>query len=449
MSSTLSPLMLVAFAVSTVTGASVPEAETGHPWSIRALDNGVRAVIVHVPDATAQTLFTFVPLGLQDDDADHAQYAHLVEHMLIRSTDPDTLTPSGLRLNGETTAATMRLESIGDPAAFASAADRHARWLSATSFSADGLEVEKGRIEQEESWTVSRGYTGKWATAAWNQLVRHGREHAAVHGDVAAATVEELSRYVEARVPVGEPLLVVAVGPVSAAEVAVELERTIGALPRRVAAPVPAEAKIAAGDHAGTWDFAAHHFMEWYAVPSQDATDRLAGALLGQLLATRLGLDVELRKAGVNVTASTDLSVDGARFLVLSGGTTDARQLDTIRGSIRRALREPIAARPDGFGLPMLVRQMQAQVTELPDFALLRRTVGGRGSVDFVEAQVMLSQVSFMMTSELATPADASRAFARLDDDRIRDVAGRTITPERRGTLTITPAEPSPRRESP
>src|SRR5262245_27946154 len=89
------------------------------------LPNGIRIVYVHVPDAARQTIFTFLPLTIASDDKDRAQWSHLLEHMLIRSTDPVELSPPGMMINGETTHIYLRMESIVEADQWLDALERH------------------------------------------------------------------------------------------------------------------------------------------------------------------------------------------------------------------------------------------------------------------------------------------------------------------------------------
>src|SRR5262247_57788 len=84
-------------------------------WNHFTLPNGIRVSVWQVAGAKKQSVFTLLPFSLVDDDAGCAQFAHLVEHMLIRSTDPESLQAGGLVFNGETGALGIRLESFADP----------------------------------------------------------------------------------------------------------------------------------------------------------------------------------------------------------------------------------------------------------------------------------------------------------------------------------------------
>ena len=77
-------------------------------WENFELSSGLRVTVVHATAAPKQTFFIMVPFGFLADDAGRSQFAHLVEHMVIRSTDPNSLSADGMNLNGETGALSMR-----------------------------------------------------------------------------------------------------------------------------------------------------------------------------------------------------------------------------------------------------------------------------------------------------------------------------------------------------
>ena len=425
----LLPILSLAFTLPIPLVSSPPD-----PIS---LDNGVRAIILQVPDAASQSFFTFFPVGLAHDDADRTQYAHLVEHMLIRSTDPDGLHVDGIRINGETTTSVLRLETIGPADRWRDALARHAAWLSADEFTADVLEREKGRIAGEADSTVPAGYTHKWAVAAWNQVVRHGRSHAALIGAIEDATVDDVQAYVASRVPVGEDVLVVAVGPVPVDEVEAALRRGVGAVDRRPSSPTTerdASDVEFHGDHDGTWDLDAHHYMAWYPARADDPNDRVAIQLLSQaLLQSIYG---EAQAAGVQAMVSADLvAADGAQLVVSVGGF-GAEQADDIRALVDNAMdsaRRQLAHYP----VSMALRNFVSQVVADPDYAALRDQFAGRPGADLLEAQLTLSRVYVQLHTGLSF-AELGRACDDVTPESFADLADRVLDGPR-GTLLLRP----------
>jgi hypothetical protein len=103
---------------------------TGHPPQVQTLDNGIRVVSIHFPSSTNVSIFTFSPMGLTSDDPNQAQWSHLVEHLVIRSTIP-TDSPEA---NAETLPDHMRLDFYGHTGNWQNALTHHRRWLEGVPF---------------------------------------------------------------------------------------------------------------------------------------------------------------------------------------------------------------------------------------------------------------------------------------------------------------------------
>lgn len=410
-------------------------------WEHHTLKNGVAVSLAHVEEAANQTFFTFLPLGLGADEAGRAQYSHLVEHMLIRSTDPDALEVDGIRINGETTALCMRLESIAPQDRWRDSLDRHGRWLAADEFDADVLEREKKRIEGEEVSTVSSGFTAKWADAAWNQVVRHGRNHAAIHGDLADASVGELTDYVRRRVPVGAPVRLVGVGPVPSAEILARLEAGLGQLAPRSVEQATADWDGKPADHRATWDLNMRHYIEWYRLPDRGGADRAGAILLAQFLSIRLTQNRELRGRGMIPMAGADLVTPEGRFLKITSSFRTDEDLELLRGEIGAAIEDPFASAAALGGVERLVQQISGQLARLPDFDMLRRTYAGQPSADLLEAQVSLTQMNHRMNLGLFEDQAVNAAHEQVDADYLEKLAELVFREGTRSTLILDPAD--------
>ncbi len=196
------------------------------PWQTVVLDNGAAIHAIQVEDAPVTSVFSFLPMGLQGDPAGRTQFAHLAEHMMIRSTDPDRMRLGELNLNGETTNQAMRLESYGPHERVAEMLERHAKWLTVRSFNAETLPREKVMVISELKATVPYGHNHKWATAAWSQFVQ-GRDHAAVQGDVENVSMAQLEEYVASHVDLSKAHIFVC-GAGDAAEQIATLKKEFG-----------------------------------------------------------------------------------------------------------------------------------------------------------------------------------------------------------------------------
>jgi hypothetical protein len=91
----------------------------------RVLPNGVRVCYLHCQGAKGVSIFTFLPMGLAADDAGRTQWAHLIEHLVIRTTVDGQLR----NVNAETLPDHMRLDYYGKPDDWREGLAHHARWL--------------------------------------------------------------------------------------------------------------------------------------------------------------------------------------------------------------------------------------------------------------------------------------------------------------------------------
>ena len=152
------------------------------------LSNGIRVVSLYVEDSTDVWIFSYLPLGLVADGKAKTQWSHLIEHLTLRTTGPIDYPSS----SAETMADNMRLESIGNTDNWTQGLERHAKWLSGLPFSEESLAEELPKALSEINYTEANLATHKWASAAWNQVFRHGETDIAMRGDIQAAQLSEL-----------------------------------------------------------------------------------------------------------------------------------------------------------------------------------------------------------------------------------------------------------------
>ena len=260
------------------------------------LANGIKVVVVEAPSAQRQTILTFVPVTMANDARERAQWSHLLEHMVIRTTDPQSLNAQGIEINGETTHGCLRLDAYAEPGHWKQALERHAKWLRARSFDPVQLEREKGNIAAEEQTTSASGATTKFAIAAWNQIVIHGSEHAAVHGDVANAKAEDVQSYAERRLGSLEDVMVATIGPAKRDEVKAAIEALHGEL-KSAPRPVEQQQQNAGQEEAraelqGTWDLPTRHLMLFWRLPELHPTLRAAAHAAAGTLQMKLKMQM-------------------------------------------------------------------------------------------------------------------------------------------------------------
>ncbi len=413
----------------------LPAPEPEDPFVRLELPNGVTAAILFVEDAPKQSFFTFLPLGLYADGAHRAQFAHVAEHMLIRSTDPDSLQAEGFEINGETTGSSLRLDTYAEPGKWRESLERHAGWVACRKVDAEVLEREKQRIAGELEGTVPRGYTHKWAMAAWSQIAGAGLEHAAVRGNVDGASVEEVAAYLKERMPGARQVHVVAAGPIAPEKVATALERNFGKLPAGPAAKqVKPEAEaLVRGDLRATWDLDARHYLEWYPILAEDSATLVAAQLLAQHTFFALATSGKPGLAGGKALVALDLSTSHGRALTINVALDEKTDVGELRAAIRSSL-DGLFRNNAAGGVAGTIQRTKMQLAQLPDFASLRQRMGERGHL--IEAQTALTLSMEELRLGLTLPEILAR-LETLDPATIEELAGKVLAVEKRSSLLL------------
>jgi len=412
--------------------------ETEDPFVRLELENGIRVAILHVAEAKRQSFLSFLPVGLYHDEPGRAQFTHLIEHMLIRSTDPDSLSLDGLSMNGETMGGTLRLDAYATPEKWRTALDRQARWLAASEFDEEVLAREKGRIAGELESTVPGGHTHKWASAAWSQIIGGKLEHAAVHADVQNATVEQVVAYVKEYVHGGRGALLVAVGPVDAREVAKAIEESFGELDMgrgKKAAPRGPKS-LAAGDVEATWDLDAHHYLEWYPVPADTPARTAAAKVIATGIQQALFLSGDARLGQGKALAVADLVTSAGRAITISVALDAGADV----AEVRQAIRTVLDGLPTGPSLGMALFQMAMQSGRLDLEAYYRQVPSDSPARDLLETQVALNLVNEELQTGLSSPA-LVEALRELDKTKVKALAKEILAAKNRSSLRLAPAD--------
>jgi hypothetical protein len=339
------------------------------------LENGIRVVIVHAPDAPRQAIFTFLPLTMANDEAGRAQWSHLLEHMLIRSTDPIGLSAEGVQFNGETTHTYLRLETFSEPAKWTEALRRHFNWLTAKSFDAGVLEREKANIAMEERGTAERGYTSKFALAAWHQAFHHGAQHASVHEDVSGAPAQDVEHYAQRNIPFDGSITIATIGPRDLEQARADIAATFGPLKTRAANNPSTE--VDEWEHGktitATWDLPTRHAMWFWRLPDRQSATLAAATVMAQSVLSLFHTDVELHglvRQGM-VYACID-SPHGPLFLIdccLPEGKSAAEVWTRLADLLKEIAEGGGRSGMIGWLAPMLARQIDLA----PDFTALRQ----------------------------------------------------------------------------
>jgi hypothetical protein len=174
----------------------------------RQLTNGIRAVVVHFPHSTNLSIYTFSPLSLATDAAHQAQWSHLVEHMVIRSTVAEDVRFA----NAETLPDHMRLDFYGNIGNWQEGLAYHREWLRGIPFTQTNLDKEKPKVNRECDFTARNFATHKFAIATWNQGFRQGVTQVKLKGDVLRATLPEIQTLRDRRLVISNQVTVCVVG---------------------------------------------------------------------------------------------------------------------------------------------------------------------------------------------------------------------------------------------
>lgn len=276
------------------------------------LKNGVRVGYLYEPESKHLSIFSFLPMGLASDEADRCGWSHLLEHLVIRTTDPASLQEA----NAETVVDHMRLDFYGTVGNWREGLSRHARWLGGMPFTKQTLKAEKVNANSEGDIVAPKLFTHKFAFSAWSQICRHGRAHAGVKADVNAATLKDIQQYRDQHLFIPQRTFVCAIGGVDPKEFLAAVEESIGKLtsdakPLAAVSPRP-------GDRDATWDLDARHIMlVWPIAAPANVEDHGPLMLAAPLVMALAAQDANLSKLAGPVLAGADLaSPEGWHFYV-------------------------------------------------------------------------------------------------------------------------------------
>jgi hypothetical protein len=264
----------------------------GSQLETKMLSNGVVVAIARV-ECENEYFALFHRGGLLDDDLGETQWSHLLEHLVIRTTDQlddvfisDQPPPELIvQPNGETGAHVLRLEAIfrvADAEPLAKLAPRAKAWMQ-FQIAGDHAAAEAARAIEELNFAERTGHAHKWALAAWNQA-RRGATTVELRGAIANAKPESLAA-AASRMRARHPPLLLLHGGIEAQR-AHEFASSIP-----VAAPEPgvedpsrAARSLPNPNGAVSWDLALDCIVAACDVPAATPTQRLAGLCAAELL---------------------------------------------------------------------------------------------------------------------------------------------------------------------
>jgi hypothetical protein len=266
-------------AIAAVGVAAGAQGQTNKPTvATRSLTSGINVVVVRFPASTNVSIFTFLPLGLRPINAGQAQWSHLVEHLVIRST----MQANSVQANAETLPDHMRLDFYGNIGNWQEGLSHQRRWLEGLPFREASLEAEKPKVNQECDFTARNFATHKFAVAAWSQGFRHGQTKVALKGGVLRAKLSEVRRLRDDRLAVSNRVTLCVVGGLEPELVLAEVEKPFSTVPLRGSLVRPAN--TAKGNLDMTWDLNARHLLLTWPIPDFHQPDHAALIVAAQCL---------------------------------------------------------------------------------------------------------------------------------------------------------------------
>ncbi len=361
------PAALISIFTFTGLVATQPAAQAAPPTITRfKLDNGIRVVVLHVENSKHFAAFSYLPLGLASDGAGRTQWSHLLEHLTLRTTGPIT---DYRERNAETMSDGMHLDFLGTTDNWREGLDLQAKWLSGLAFSEPTLREEIPKALSEATSTVANLYTHKWAAAAWNQVVRHGRTDVAVLGDLRNAKLGEAQAYRDEHLVLLDRVVLCVIGGVPADTLKPEIEKRFGAI-RSGAKALPPAVKQAAvgGELRATWDLDARHYMVFFPIPAADHQDYASLFIAAMFLNSQIFMDREIKELTGAVFCGVDLATPEGSYFYISASLKPSASLEQVKDRIVFHLHKLV----DDAALaqiPMLAMSLSRQLSIPPDLS--------------------------------------------------------------------------------
>jgi predicted Zn-dependent peptidase len=368
-------LLVLAAPAARAASAPIPESAT--------LPNGIRTVSVYFPGSTNVSIFTFLPLGLAKDGPAQAQWSHLVEHLVIRSTIQGELSMA----NAETLPDCMHLDFYGNLNNWREGLSHHRRWLEGVPFTQTSLETEKPRVKEECGFTVQNLYTHKFALAAWAQGLRHGQTNAALLGDIDRVSLQEIQAYRDEHFAVLSNVVVCIVSGIEPASALPVMADQLG----RIESHAKPMAPMSPHPHskALTWDLKARHLVITWPAPGVEEEDFAALLVAGQWLNMRFFSDPEIKTLAGLTLAGSDLAIPEGNFFYVSASLRPGASFEELQQKLERQV-ALLSSSGEWSMLPMLRQQLADSLTAVPDLASLKNQLPPNVSQAVVEGNIGL-----------------------------------------------------------
>ncbi len=416
-----------------VLGLACQRAPVAQPQAdISSLENGIRVVVLHVPGSTSASIFTYLPMGLAGDGTDEAQWSHLVEHLVLRTTIP----VASQEANAETLPDHMRLDFYGTTRNWEEGLSHHAQWLEGIPFTEGSLLAEKPAVKSECDHVARNLATHKFASAAWAQGYRFGRRHAAIKGDVDRASLSEIQRYRDERLVVLDKTVVCIVGGLEVNTVRPIVTDRLGKITSEAKAPAPVQAP--GGSRDMTWDLDARHLLLTWPIPDVGADDYPALLVAGQLLMMGLFQDQELKALTGMALAGADLATPEGTFFYVSASLQPGASFEAVRGKLAQHVQAVRSDEQSVSQAPQFGRQLSQSMTSIPDPAMLKAQAPPNMTQAMIEGNLGLQYAmqEYRYGSHRTAIAEALAAITAGD---VRQAAEQYLTPEEAAVCTLRP----------
>jgi len=398
------------------------------------LANGIRVVSVHFPGSTNVSIFTFLPMGLTSDGPAQAQWSHLVEHLIIRSTVPADL-PSA---NAETLPDHMRLDFYGNIANWLEGLSHHRRWLEGVPFTEASLAVEKPKVVAECDFTARNFATHKFAVAAWGQGFRHGVKHVAVKADVTKATLADVQRFRDGRLAVSNKVTVCVVGGVEAKAAFAEAEKQFAGL--RLQGTLPSVSRVISTNLDLTWDLDARHLLVTWPIPDFREERHAALMVAAQALNMQLFSDAAMKQQTGMLLAGADLVTPEGSFFFVSASLRPGADTEVVRKAVLSQV-ERLATSAVSAPAAMIGRQLAANLTEVPDPQTLKSQLPPGMSPAMLEGNLGL-QMGLQEHRYSGHKSELAKALREVNPRKLQEAAHTYLTTDKAATCSLRPSAP-------
>ncbi|MHC4460682.1 MAG: M16 family metallopeptidase [Planctomycetota bacterium] len=396
------------------------------------LPNGIRIVSLYIAESKNVSIFSFLPMGVSNDGPGQAQWSHLVEHLVIRTTIP-LRSQQG---NAETMPDHMRLDFYGTVDKWQEGLSHHARWLKGVPFTKKNLQVEKTHVNSECDITAKRLATHKFAMAAWAQGYRHGQKHAALKGNITKVTLNEIQKYRDMHLAVLNRMLVCVVGGIDAQTLKPVITEKLGMLKSDAKTHEPI--KLHRGNRKMTWDLDASHLVLTWPIPDFSHNDYPALMVASRWLMMKCFSDPELKKMTGMVWAGADLTAPEGNFFCISASIKPEASFDDVREKIERHLQPLRSASAGPFELSMIGQQLSYQMSHLMDPAITKAQTAANLSDAMIEGNIGL-QWSIHDFRYGRRRKLLARKLAAVTPSQVHQVASKYLTADKCSACTLIP----------